>query len=48
MFTFKQYYFDDFTLGEEFPIPSRTMTEALFAALQLASADNHPSHYDVE
>jgi acyl dehydratase len=48
MFTFKQYYFDDFTLGEEFPIPSRTMTEALFAAFQLASADNHPSHYDVE
>jgi acyl dehydratase len=48
MFTFKQYYFDDFTVGEEFPIPSRTMTDALFAAFQLASADNHPSHYDVE
>jgi len=47
-FPFKQYYFDDFTLGEAFPIPSRTMTEALFAAFQLASADNHPSHYDVE
>lgn len=45
---FKQYYFDDFTIGEEFPIPSRTMTDALFAAFQLASADNHPSHYDVE
>lgn len=24
------------------------MTEALFAAFQLASGDNHPSHYDVE
>ena len=48
MYQFKQYYFDDFTLGEEFPIPSRTMTDALFAAFQLASADNHPSHYDVE
>ncbi|UOD50526.1 MaoC family dehydratase [Orrella daihaiensis] len=48
MFQFKQYYFDDFEVGEEFPIPSRTMTEALFAAFQLASADNHPSHYDVE
>jgi acyl dehydratase len=24
------------------------MTEALFAAFQLASADNHPIHYDVE
>ena len=45
---FKQYFFEDFTLGEPFPIPSRTMTEALFAAFQLASADNHPSHYDVE
>lgn len=45
---FKQYFFDDFTLGEKFPIPSRTMTDALFAAFQLASADNHPSHYDVE
>lgn len=45
---FKQYYFDDFVIGEEFPIPSRTMTDALFAAFQLASADNHPSHYDVE
>ncbi|MPY73629.1 MAG: dehydratase [Alphaproteobacteria bacterium] len=35
-------------LGQRFPIPSRTMTEALFAAFQLASADNHPIHYDVE
>jgi acyl dehydratase len=41
-------YFDDLQLGERFPIPSRTMTEALFAAFQLASADNHPIHYDVE
>ena len=24
------------------------MTEALFAAFQLASGDNHPSHYDLE
>lgn len=48
MSPFKQYFFDDFTIGEEFPIPSRTMTDALFAAFQLASADNHPSHYDVE
>lgn len=37
MFTFKQYYFDDFTLGEEFLIPSRRMTEALFAAIQQIS-----------
>lgn len=42
------HYFEDLTLGQRFPIPSRTMTEALFAAFQLASADNHPIHYDVE
>ena len=43
-----QRWFDDLTVGERFPIPSRTVTEALFAAFQLASADNHPIHYDVE
>ena len=43
-----QRYFDDFVLGERFVLPSRTMTEALFAAFQLASGDNHPVHYDVE
>lgn len=41
-------FFEDLQPGERFPIPSRTMTEALFAAFQLASADNHPIHYDVE
>jgi acyl dehydratase len=44
----EQRWFEDFRLGERFPLPSRTMTEALFAAFQLASGDNHPSHYDVE
>jgi len=39
-------YFDDLSVGERFYIPSRTMTEALFAAFQLASGDNHPIHYD--
>jgi len=39
-------YFDDFAVGERFYIPSRTMTDALFAAFQLASGDNHPIHYD--
>ena len=28
--------------------PSRTQTDALFAAFQLASGDNDPIHYDVE
>jgi sterol desaturase/sphingolipid hydroxylase (fatty acid hydroxylase superfamily)/acyl dehydratase len=44
----EQRWFEDFRVGERFPLPSRTMTEALFAAFQLASGDNHPSHYDVE
>lgn len=43
-----QRYFEDFILGERFNIPSRTMTDALFAAFQMASGDNHPVHYDVE
>jgi acyl dehydratase len=41
-------YFEDFALCERFVLPSRTMTDALFAAFQLASGDNHPVHYDVE
>lgn len=44
----EQRYFDDFRVGERFVLPSRTMTDALFAAFQLASGDNHPIHYDVE
>ena len=40
--------FDDLKLGEVFALPSRTMTEANFAAFQTVSLDNHPIHYDVE
>jgi acyl dehydratase len=40
------HFFEDLALGQRFPIPSRTMTDALFAAFQLASGDNHPIHYD--
>lgn len=43
-----QRWFEDFTLGEQFRLPSRTMTEAIFLAFQAASGDNHPVHYDVE
>jgi acyl dehydratase len=43
-----QRAFEDFEVGERFPLPSRTMTDAIFAAFQLASGDNHPIHYDVE
>jgi acyl dehydratase len=41
-------WFEDFQLGERFWIPSRTQTDALFGAFQLASGDNDPIHYDVE
>jgi acyl dehydratase len=41
-------YFEDLAVGDQFYIPSRTMTDALFAAFQTASGDNHPIHYDVE
>ena len=44
----EQRWFEDFRVGERFPMPSRTMTDALFAAFQLASGDNHPIHYDLE
>ena len=40
--------FDDLTVGERFPLPSRTVTEAHFAAFQAISGDNHPIHYDIE
>src|SRR5689334_22533681 len=41
-------FFEDLVGGEQFYIPSRTVTEANFAAFQTVSADNHPIHYDVE
>lgn len=41
-------YFEDMRVGERFYLPSRTMTDALFAAFQAVSGDNHPIHYDVE
>lgn len=41
-------WFDDFRLGERFVLPSRTMTDGVFAAFQMTSGDNHPVHYDVE
>jgi len=41
-----QKFFEDFKVGETFYIPSRTVTDAHFAAFQVASGDNHPIHYD--
>jgi acyl dehydratase len=40
--------FTDFRIGEAFNLPSRTVTDANFAAFQVVSGDNHPIHYDVE
>jgi len=42
------HWFEDLKVGLKFYINSRTQTESLFAAFQLASGDNHPIHYDVE
>ena len=44
----EQRWFEDFVLGERFVLPSRTMTDGVFAAFQAASGDNHPVHYDAE
>jgi acyl dehydratase len=40
--------FEDLIVGERFVLPSRTLTDANFAAFQTVSCDNHPIHYDVE
>jgi acyl dehydratase len=44
----EQRYFEEFSVGEKFYAPSRTHTESLFYAFQLASGDNAPIHYDIE
>ena len=41
-------YFEDFEVGEQFCLPSRTMGESHFTAFQVVSGDNHPIHYDLE
>jgi acyl dehydratase len=40
--------FDALEVGEIFRNPSRTLTDANFAAFQTVSCDNHPIHYDAE
>ena len=40
--------FHDLKIGEIYRLPSRTVTEAQFAAFQVVSGDNHPIHYDIE
>jgi acyl dehydratase len=41
-------YFEDLEIGEEYPIPSRTLDDGNFVAFQACSLDNHPIHYDLE
>lgn len=43
-----QKRFEDFAVGEEFALPSRTLTDAMFTLFQAVSGDNHPIHYDRE
>jgi acyl dehydratase len=40
--------FAELRVGEIFRNPSRTLTQANFAAFQTVSLDNHPIHYDDE
>ncbi len=47
-FAAPQRWFEDFAVGERYVLPSRTVTEANFAAFQAVSGDNHPIHYDAE
>jgi acyl dehydratase len=44
----EQRTFEGLKLGEVFRNPSRTVTDAHFAAFQVISGDNHPIHYDIE
>ena len=41
-------YFEDFSIGDSYQLPSRTQTSAIFSMFQAASGDNDPIHYDKE
>lgn len=41
-------YFEDFRLGEKFPIPSKTLTDEHFLSFAALTGDSHPIHYDDE
>ena len=44
----RQRYFEDFTAGECFTAPARTLTDAHFLFFAGLTGDNHPIHYDAE
>ena len=41
-------FFEDFSIGDKYVLPSRTQTSAVFSMFQGASGDNDPIHYDKE
>ena len=41
-------YFEDFSIGDKYLLPSRTQTSGVFSMFQGASGDNDPIHYDIE
>ena len=41
-------YFEDFTLGDRFKSPGRTLTDAHFLFFAGVTGDDHPLHYDDE
>ena len=41
-------FFEDFSIGDKYVLPSRTQTSAIFSMFQGASGDNDPIHYDKE
>ena len=41
-------FFEDFSIGDKYFLPSRTQTSGIFSMFQGASGDNDPIHYDKE
>ncbi len=44
----RQLFFEDFTLGDRFGSPSKTLTDAHFMFFAGMTGDAHPLHYDDE
>ena len=42
----KSKFFEDFSVGDKYFLPSRTQTSGIFSMFQGASGDNDPIHYD--
>ena len=43
-----QRWFEDFTIGDRFGSPSKTLTDAHFMFFAGMTGDAHPIHYDDE